>query len=278
MGKKITSSSPLDTIAFDAIPNTWTYANAFTAIKGPDVTSAGGSSGTSGDQGYYRSTRGNSGFEATTPGCPIGKHMDENGICVKNKKRSRGERLTDKIREDEAMGKTASAARRRKSLAGWELSQEKRKKQIESGKTFFGRFFSDTKDLFDKGAHTGEYEDKTIIGDKKGKAKIAENYVHGFGVLPTSRHDLKIKGAKDIKTREKTRTDCINNSKKKWENGVCVDKPGTNTPPVNNPVGVPQPGGSINNPGTGVGTKYSTATGAAVGCPKGMRRHRGNCI
>jgi len=232
MGKKITSSSPLDTIAFDAIPNTWTYANAFTAIKGPDVTSAGGSSGTGGDQGYYRSTRGNSGFEVTETGCPIGKKKDDNNICVKRKKRSRGERLTDKIREDEAMGKTASAARRRKSLAGWELGQEKRTAQIESGKTFFGRIFSNVGDIVTPGVQFGDYKKKL---NKKGK------WVPGKPNIDKtqSRHDLKLTRAGEIKTQEgkvKKQAEidkCNNTSGKKWDTAKgCIDLAKTNFNPI----------------------------------------------
>jgi len=235
MGKKITSSSPLDTIAFDAIPSTWQYSNAITKHSyTPSSPSYGG--GASGGS-PYTSTNTNTDLTGDEKPCPPGKHM-ENDKCVKNEKTSRGTRLEKGIAEDEALGKTASAARKRKRLAGYEVGQEKRTKQIESGKTFFGRLGSNIKDIFDKGTHSGEYD----IEGKPIKTSVDPITVQGSRGMPSftipgwspSRHDLKIQGAKDIKKEEgkvalaKKEEDCNKKQNKKWENGACVDLATTN--------------------------------------------------
>jgi hypothetical protein len=264
MGKKITSSSPLNTIAFDAIPNTWAYANTAGARPTPTSTS----SVNSGNKNYgasYSSTTDNSDIISKEPEreCPVGKHMDD-GVCVKNEKKSRGERLTDKMREDESMGKTASAARKRKRLASWELGQEKRTKQIEGGMGFFKRFARNTEDFFDKGAHTGEYDEKKGSRVEKilGGEKIITEDSSGS---KTSRSENVLSRAKEIKTKEGERTECINDSKMKWENGKCVAIPGTNPPPVNNPVGVSST------------TNYSQATNEGDCLSAGGRWSGGEC-
>jgi hypothetical protein len=230
MGKKITSSSPLNTIAFDAIPSTWQYANVVGkfAVGGGEGTSGGGTPGS-----YYTSTA-KSGLtdenNQTKPGsdCPSGKHM-ENGKCVKNEKTSRSSRLKKGIAEDESLGKTASAARKRKRLAGYEISQERKTKQIEGeyddkgnqvkkGQTTFGRLGRGVKNVFTKGY------------DADGDGKIDP------ATETKSRNDLKLSRARDIKLGEEERTKCINNSKKTWKNGVCSDKPGIKNKPYPNPV------------------------------------------
>ena len=257
MGKKITSSSPLDTIAFDAIPSTWQYSNAITKHSyTPSSTSYGG--GASGGS-PYTSTNTNTDLTGDEKPCPLGKHMGETGTCVKNEKTSRGSRLEKGIAEDEALGKTASAARKRKRLAGWELSQEKRTKQIESGQTFFGRLGRNIKDL------------------------VLPGYDHdGSGTsLSRSRQELKRFGAKNIKIREEdaahqTKVDkCNNTGGKKWENGACVDlakfnfNPSTSSQKVG-PFG--RTAGSyfkktelLENPGS-------------PGCPKGQHREGFTCV
>tara|TARA_R110002020_G_scaffold14829_2_gene52630 strand:+ start:201 stop:980 length:780 start_codon:yes stop_codon:yes gene_type:complete len=220
MGKKITSSSPLDTLAFDAIPSTWQYSNAITKHSyTPSSPSYGG--GASGGS-PYTSTNTNTDLTGDEKPCPPGKHMGETGTCVKNKKTSRGSRLKKGIAEDEALGKTASAARKRKRLAGWQLGQEKRTKQIdESGKTFFGRLGSNIGDIFDPNAHKGTF-------DTKGKPEKYDK----------SRHDLKLERVENIKKEEgkvalaKKEEDCNKKQNKKWENGACVDLVTTNYNPV----------------------------------------------
>ena len=218
MGKKITSSSPLNTIAFDAIPNTWQYANVvgkFDVGSGDD-TSSGVAPG-----GYYTSTAGNTdigGGKSAEKECPAGKHM-ENGVCVKNEKTSRGSRLEKGVAEDEALGKTASAARKRKRLSGWQTAQKKRTGQIKAGKTFGDRLVSNISTAFQKGYDADG--DGIISASEKTK----------------SRHDLKVEGAKGIKTMEDDRAKCIGDPKTKWENKKCVAKHGLNTQKTNfNPV------------------------------------------
>jgi len=214
MGKKITSSSPLDTIAFDAIPSTWQYSNAITKHSyTPSSTSySGGASGGS----PYTSTNTNTDLTGDEKPCPPGKHMGETGTCVKNKKTSRGSRLEKGIAEDEALGKTASAARKRKRLAGWQTAQKKRTGQIEAGKTFGGRLISNISTAFQKGY------------DADGDGKIDPQ------TETKSRHDLKVEGAKDIKTMEDNRAKCVSDPKMKWENKKCIPKPGTQNKPYPN--------------------------------------------
>ena len=258
MGKKITSSSPINTIAFDAIPATHIYSSD---IKVHKVDATNPSFGSGGTGGYYTSTAGNSntggagGDGNTGPvTCPIGKHMNAEGICVKNKKESRRDRLTRKMREDEAMGKTASAARKRKRLGAYELGQEKRTKQIEEGQTFFGRLGRNVKDIFLPG------------------------YDHdGSGTsLARSRKEMKVSRAKDIKIREEDRTKCLGNPKKKWENGNCVDKPGTQNKPYPNLVNtssfISTSGNIIPGFGTGIQPKPQKP------CPKGQTRVGRFCV
>ena len=221
MGKKITSSSPLNTIAFDAIPNTWQYANVVGKFDVGSGTGGGGGDGVA-PGGYYTSTASNTdigGGKSAEKECPAGKHMD-GGICVKNTKSSRGSRLEKGIAEDEALGKTASAARKRKRLSGWQLSQEKRTKQIEDhGQTTFGRGIRNIGTAFTKGY------DADGDGEIKGNEKT------------TSRHDLKKSRAKKIQTMENDRAKCIGDPKTKWENKKCVAKHGLNTQKTNfNPV------------------------------------------
>jgi len=215
MGKKITSSSPLDTIAFDAIPTVTPYSREQKIHTVNQITQ----DYSSGDGGYYTSTATNTDLTGDEKPCPPGKHVDPNGGgCIKNKKTSRGSRLKKGIAEDEALGKTASAARKRKRLAGWQLGQEKRTKQIdESGKTFFGRLGSNIGDIFDPNAHKGTF-------NTKGKPEKYDK----------SRHDLKLERVKNIKKEEgkvahQAKIDaCESAQDKKWENGACVDLVTTN--------------------------------------------------
>ena len=218
MGKKITSSSPLDTLAFDAIPSTWQYSNAITKHSyTPSSPSYGG--GASGGS-PYTSTNTNTDLTGDEKPCPLGKHM-ENGICVKNKKTSRGSRLKKGIAEDEALGKTASAARKRKRLAGWQTAQKKKTGQIEAGKTFGDRLVSNISTAFQKGYDADG--DGEIKGDEK----------------TTSRHDLKVEGAAKIKKEEgkvahQTKVDKCNNTQgKKWDTAKgCIDLITTNFNPI----------------------------------------------
>jgi len=270
MGKKITSSSPLDTIAFDAIPNTWQYANVVGKF---DVGSGDGTSSGVAPGGYYTSTAGNTdigGDESQQKACPAGKHMEE-GICVKNEKSSRGSRLEKGIAEDEALGKTASAARKRKRLAGWQLSQEKRTKQIEGeydkkgnlvkkGQTTFGRGIRNIGTAFTKGYDADG--DGTISPSEEVK----------------SRQDLKLSRAKDIKTMEDDRAKCIGDPNKKWENKKCVAQPGLNTQKTNfNPVSTSSFIGPSGNVLPGFG-KTGIQKQPLKPCPKGQKRVGKFCI
>jgi len=261
MGKKITSSSPLDTIAFDAIPSTWQYSNAITKHSyTPSSTSYGG--GASGGS-PYTSTNTNTDLTGDEKPCPPGKHMGETGTCVKNEKTSRETRLKKGIAEDEALGKTASAARKRKRLAGYQTAQKKRTSQIESGDTGWQRFKKNIGTAFKKGY------------DADGDGKIDPK------TETKSRHDLKVEGAATIKKEEEKAAHqikvdkCESTQGKKWENGACVDlakfnwNPSTSSQKVG-PFG--RTAGSyfkktelLENPGS-------------PGCPKGQHREGFTCV
>lgn len=258
MGKKITSSSPLDTLAFDAIPSTWQYSNAITkhSYTPSSPSYGGGASGRS----PYTSTNTNTDLTGDEKPCPPGKHM-ENGTCVKNKKTSRGSRLKKGIAEDEALGKTASAARKRKRLAGWQTAQEKRTKQIvDHEKTFGGRLISNISTAFQKGY------------DADGDGKIDANE------KKMSRHDLKVEGAAKIKKEEgkvKKQAEidkCNNTSGKKWDTAKgCIDLAKTNF----NPVSTSSTNlSSITTSLIGTGIKKQSQKP----CPKGQTRVGKFCI
>jgi len=213
MGKKITSSSPINTIAFNAIPTVTPYSRE-QKIHTVDQITQDYSSG--GGGGYYTSTATNTDLTGDEKPCPPGKHMGETGACVKNKKTSRGTRLEKGIAEDEALGKTASAARKRKRLAGYRTAQEKRTGQIERGDTGWERFKKNIGTAFKKGY------------DADGDGKIDPQ------TETKSRHDLKVERAGTIKKEEVRKAKeeaCNKKQNKKWENGACVDLVTTNWNP-----------------------------------------------
>ena len=121
MSKKVTSSSPIKTLAFDAIPNYWTYANTVTKHKPPTVdTTSGGADGS-----YYASplepTTGGSNLGDTGPDTvtdPCAGLTDEQ--CQKLKGKSgtptnREQRLLDRISKSK---NPAQIARLEKRLGG----------------------------------------------------------------------------------------------------------------------------------------------------------------
>lgn len=164
MGKKVTSSSPIKTLAFDAIPNYWTYANTVTKHKPPTVDSTGGAA----DGSYYASP-----LEPTTGGGNLGGNLQDNdpvdpcqGLtdeqCQKLKGKSgtktpREQRLLDRISKSK---NPAQIARLEKRLGGhlWRedkamARKEYRAGEIGKGKTFFGRLIQGADNLFEQDPH-----------------------------------------------------------------------------------------------------------------------------
>jgi len=260
---KITSSSPIKTtLAFNQVPNYFSYSNETINLKPP----AAGSGSDYVVPSQYHGTSIPAATGDDNNECGDGslglsnqKAIDEYKASTPTNDEGRKARLERKINEAADKGNLAQQARLEKRLAGYNIGQKKRTSQIKSGKTFFGRLVSNVQDIFDKGAHTGEYQDKTLIGDKKGKAKKHEEYIHGVGIVPTSRHDAKVEEASKInkeleifrQNRDKKKNnnsnpvniqnqnqnsagvaatgaasnDAINcgYQGKKWENGKCVD-------------------------------------------------------
>jgi|7_EtaG_2_1085326.scaffolds.fasta_scaffold01093_7 hypothetical protein len=270
---KITSSSPIKTIAFDAIPQT---GNLYTNDVKVHTYQPGSYNFDSTGSFYPSSTTANSNVsgnnqnDTTETSCPMGKHLD-NGVCVKNKKKSRGQKLEDKIIEAESMGKTASAARLRKRKSGWDLSQKKRTKQIEDGQTFGGRLGRNIKDFWKKGYDADG--DGTISASEKG----------------VSRHDAKLAGVDQVKKditkikTDKKKADCDAKISHHWVGNSCVKKPNT-TPNFNvntsstNSTSSQKVGIFGRTPSSYFKTMQLSQNPGSPGCPKGQHREGFTCV
>ena len=200
---KITSSSPIKTtVAFNQVPNYFSYSNETINLKPP----AAGSGSDYVVPSQYHGTSippangddNNEGGNGGNGGTNNQQAIDAYKASIPTNNEGRKAKLERKINEAADKGNLVQQARLEKRLAGYNIGQKKRTNQIKSGKTFFGRLVSNVQDIFDKGAHTGEYQDKALIGDKKGKAKKHEEYIHGVGIVPTSRHDAKVEEASKI--------------------------------------------------------------------------------
>lgn len=183
MSKKITSSSPLKTLAFDAIPNYWTYANTVTKHKPPTVDAVGGADGD-----YYAaptepttggSNLGDTGPDTVTDPC-VGLTGDALEKCKGAKsgtQTSREQRLLNRISKSK---NPAQIARLEKRLGGhlWRedkatARKEYRAEEIGKGKTFFGRLIQGGENLFKQDPH-GRHKDLRIAsgtGTYKNKSK-----------------------------------------------------------------------------------------------------------
>lgn len=182
MGKKITSSSPINTtIAFNQVPNYFNYSNDTLDLKPP----AAGTSDYLVPSQYHGSS--------LPPASDMIKNDKKDDISLDidhepsdpSKPEGRKARLERKINEAADKGQLARQARLEKRLAGYQIGQTKRSNQIGAGKTFFGRLISNVKDIVDKDAHTGKYDDKDKEKKHTGK----------------SRHDLKVEEASKINKR-----------------------------------------------------------------------------
>ncbi len=162
MSKKVTSSSPIKTLAFDAIPNYWTYANTVTKHKPPTVDAVGGADGD-----YYAAP-----IEPTTGGSNLGDTGPDKAVnlcegltdeqCQKLKGKSgttttREDRLLDRISKSK---NPAQKARFEKRLGGYLWREDKatarkesRAKEIGKGKTFFGRLIQGAENLVKPDPH-----------------------------------------------------------------------------------------------------------------------------
>ena len=228
MGKKVTSSSPIKTLAFDAIPNYWTYANTVTKHKPPTVESTGGAA----DGSYYASplepTTGGSNLGDTGPDTvtdPCAGLTDEE--CQKLKGKSgtpttREQRLLDRISKSK---NPAQIARLEKRLGGhlWRedkamARKEYRAGEIGKGKTFFGRLIQGADNLFKQDPHKRHEHLRTASGTAKNPDSNAKE-----------RSLTKI-------NLGKARAKCNSDDTKEWDRSTdtCKDKPKPN-PNANNP-------------------------------------------
>lgn len=184
MGKKVTSSSPIKTLAFDAIPNYWTYANTVTKHKPPTVDAVGGVGGD-----YYAapnepttggSNLGDTGPDVVTDPC-VGLTGDALEKC-KGEKRgtptNREQRLLDRISKST---NPAQIARLEKRLGGHLWREDKamarkvyRAGEIGKGKTFFGRLIQGADNLFKHDPHKRHEHLKTASGTKNLDNKARE--------------------------------------------------------------------------------------------------------
>jgi hypothetical protein len=231
MSKKVTSSSPIKTLAFDAIPNYWTYANTVTKHKPPTVdTTSGGADGS-----YYASplepTTGGSNLGDTGPDTvtdPCAGLTDEQ--CQKLKGKSgtptnREQRLLDRISKSK---NPAQIARLEKRLGGhlWRedkamARKEYRAGEIGKGKTFFGRLIQGGENLFEQDPHKRHEHLRTASGTAKNPdSKDRERSL------------TKINLGKE-------RAKCNSDDTKVWDKATdkCIDKPNVN-PNANNPSNI----------------------------------------
>ena len=182
MGKKITSSSPINTtIAFNQVPNYFNYSNDTLDLKPPAASAS--------DYLVPSQYHGSS----LPPASDMIKNDKEDDISLDidhepsdtSKPEGRKARLERKINEAADKGQLARQARLEKRLAGYQIGQTKRSNQIAAGKTFFGRLISNVKDIVDKDAHKGTGVNTIFEKAEKHTGK--------------SRHDLKLEEASKIK-------------------------------------------------------------------------------
>ena len=225
MGKKVTSSSPIKTLAFDAIPNYWTYANTVTKHKPPTVDTTGGGA----DGSYYASP-----LEPTTGGGNLGENLENTGPvdqCAgktgdeltkcreaqRGKKTTREQRLLDRISKSD---NPAQIARLEKRLGGhlWRedkatARKEYRAGEIGKGKTFFGRLIQGGENLFKHDPHKRHDHLRTASGtatnpDSKARERSLTKINLG-----------------------KARAKCNSDDTKVWDKATdkCIDKPNVNS-------------------------------------------------
>ena len=178
MSKKVTSSSPIKTLAFDAIPNYWTYANTVTKHKPPTVdTTSGGADGS-----YYASplepTTGGGNLDTVENNNPVdqcanltGDELTKCREAQRGKKTTREQRLLDRISKSD---NPAQIARLEKRLGGhlWRedkamARKEYRAGEIGKGKTFFGRLIQGGENLFKQDPHKRHEHLRTASGTAK---------------------------------------------------------------------------------------------------------------
>ena len=223
MGKKVTSSSPIKTLAFDAIPNYWTYANTVTKHKPPTVDSTGGAA----DGSYYASplepttgggNLGDTGPDVVTDPC-VGLTGDALEKCKGEKSgttTTREQRLLDRISKSK---NPAQIARLEKRLGGhlWRedkamARKEYRAGEIGKGKTFFGRLIQGGDNLFKHDPHKRHEHLRTASGTKNLDNKARERSL------------TKINLGKE-------RAKCNSDNTKEWDRttDTCKDKPNVNS-------------------------------------------------
>lgn len=215
---KITSSSPIKTtVAFNQVPNYFSYSNDTINLK-PPVAGSGSDyvvpsqyHGTS-----IPAANGDDNNEGGNGGTNNQQAIDAYKASIPTNNEGRKAKLERKINEAADKGNLAQQARLEKRLAGYTIGQKKRTNQIKSGKTFFGRLASNIQDVFDKGAHSGKYDQhgKPIkIDDHRSKTGFNKIQLPGIGgILPgtsinvpstaintaKSRHDVKLEEASKI--------------------------------------------------------------------------------
>ena len=230
MSKKVTATSPIKTLAFDAIPNYWTYANTVTKHKPPTIDAVGGVAGD-----YYASP-----IEPTTGGSNLGNKGPDKAVnlcegltdeqCQKLKGKSgtattREQRLLDRISKSK---NPAQIARLEKRLGGhlWRedkstARKEYRAGEIGKGKTFFGRLIQGGGNLLKHDPHDRHEDLKTASGTGTYKNKSKE------------RSMTKINLGKE-------RAKCTSDDKI-WDKSTdtCIDKPNvSNNTNANNPSNI----------------------------------------
>ncbi len=228
MGKKVTSSSPIKTLAFDAIPNYWTYANTVTKHKPPTVDAVGGVGGD-----YYAApnepTTGGSNLGDTGPDIATDPCAGLTGDALEKRKgekrgtpTTREQRLLDRISKSK---NPAQIARLEKRLGGhlWRedkamARKEHRAGEIGKGKTFFGRLIQGGENLFKQDPHKRHEHLRTASGTAKNPDSKARE-----------RSLTKI-------NLGKARAKCNSDDTKEWDRSTdtCKDKPKPN-PNANNP-------------------------------------------
>ena len=225
MGKKVTSSSPIKTLAFDAIPNYWTYANTVTKHKPPTVDAVGAADGS-----YYASplepTTGGSNLGDTGPDTvtdPCAGLTDEQCQKLKGKSgpTSREQGLLDRIAKEKATSNNpAKIARLEKRLGGHLWREDKatarkefRAEEIGKGKTFFGRLIQGADNLFKHDPHKRHDHLRTASGTAKNPDSKARE-----------RSLTKINLGKE-------RAKCNSDNTKVWDKATdkCIDKPNVNS-------------------------------------------------
>ena len=227
MSKKVTSSSPIKTLAFDAIPNYWTYANTVTKHKPPTVDAVGGADGS-----YYASpiepttggsNLGDTGPDTATDPC-LGLTGEALETCKGNKSgtaTTREQRLLDRISKSK---NPAQIARLEKRLGGhlWRedkstARKEYRAGEIGKGKTFFGRLIQGAENLVKPDPH--------------------KRHDHLRGASGTGTYKNKSKERSMTKINlGKARAKCNSDDTKEWDpsTDTCKDKPTNNTSNNNN--------------------------------------------